>query len=101
MDLLVNYLNLLPSTSEIKNNEGMNTEFMISDKFNIGNKIILAGTVIKGSVKNGQILHLGPDSEGSFKAVEIISIQCLRIPVKIAKCSQICTLAIKLLNYTK
>ncbi len=36
--------------------------------------IILAGTVIKGSIKKGQILHLGPDSKGAFRAVEVSSI---------------------------
>ena len=42
---------------------------MISDKYTLENKIILAGTVIKGTIKKGQILHLGPDSKGSFRAV--------------------------------
>lgn len=47
----------------------MNTEFLISDKFLIDDKIILAGTVIKGNIKTGQILHIGPDSKGNFRGV--------------------------------
>jgi len=74
---------------------------MISDKYLLENKIILAGTVIKGTIKKGQILHLGPDSKGSFRAVEVNSIECLRVPVKFAKCGQICTVGIKLNNFAK
>lgn len=62
---------------------------------------MLAGTVIKGTIKKGQILHLGPDAKGAFRAVEVDSIECMRVPVKIAKCGQICTIAIKLLSYAK
>lgn len=36
--------------------------------------IILAGTVIKGTVKRGQLLHIGPDLKGVFRAVEVKSI---------------------------
>lgn len=61
----------------------------------------MAGTVIKGTIKKGQILHLGPDNKGSFRAVEVDSIECMRVPVKLVKCGQICTIAIKLLSYAK
>ena len=74
IDLLASFLNLLTSVSEIKNNEDLHTELMISDKYMLESKIILAGTVIKGTIKKGQILHLGPDSKGSFRAVEVNSI---------------------------
>lgn len=69
INLLTSFLNLLTSVSEIKNNEEMHTEFLISDKYAMENKNILAGTVIKGSIKKGQILHLGPDSKGTFRAI--------------------------------
>jgi GTPase len=52
----------------------MSTEFSISDKYVVEKNIILAGTVIKGSIKKGQILHIGPDLKGTFRAVEVISI---------------------------
>jgi GTPase len=61
----------------------------------------LAGTVIKGTIKIGQILHLGPDIKGNFRAIEIYSIECMRISVKLAKCGQVCTVGIKLLSYAK
>jgi GTPase len=65
----------------------------------VDGSIILAGTVVKGTVKKGQLLHIGPDLKGAFRAVEVKSIECLRVPVKVAKCGQVCTLAIRPLNY--
>lgn len=79
----------------------MSTEYSISDKYVVDGNIILAGTVIKGTIKKGQILHIGPDTKGSFRAIAVVSIECLRVPVKLAKCGQICTVAIRLLNYSK
>jgi len=77
----------------------LNTEFSISDKYVVNGNIILAGTVVKGTVKKGQLLHIGPDMKGAFRAVEVMNIQCLRVPVKVAKCGQVCTVAIRPLNY--
>ena len=74
LDLLKSFLNLLTSTSELKDNEELSTEFSISDKYIVDGKLILAGTVIKGSVKRGQVLHIGPDNKGSFRSAEITSI---------------------------
>jgi GTPase len=69
LNLLTSFLNLLTSASELKNNEDLSTEFSVSDKYAVEGKLVLAGTVIKGSVKKGQMLHLGPDLKGSFRAV--------------------------------
>lgn len=74
---------------------------MICYKYVFDNNIVLAGTVIKGQIKQGQILHLGPDQKGTFRAVEVVSIECMRVPVKNAKCGQLCTIGIKLLSYAK
>jgi GTPase len=79
----------------------MPTEFLISDKFIVDGKLILAGTVIKGNINKGQLLQLGPDVKGNFRAVEIVDIRCVRVAVKYAKCGQTCTLHIKPLNYCK
>jgi GTPase len=42
---------------------------LISNKYNLEKNPVLAGTVIKGTIKKGQILHLGPDAKGAFRAV--------------------------------
>mgnify|MGYP000966174111 CR=1 FL=1 len=47
----------------------MSTEFSISNKFGVDGNIIIAGTVIKGTVKKGQLLHIGPDFKGAFRAI--------------------------------
>jgi GTPase len=87
--------------SDLRNNVDMPTEFLISDKFIVDGKLILAGTVIKGNINKGQLLQLGPDVKGNFRAVEIVDIRCVRVAVKYAKCGQTCTLHIKPLNYCK
>lgn len=69
LELLTNFFNLLTSVSELKNNEDLHSEFLISYKYLIDNKIVLAGTVIKGTIKEKQILHLGPDQKGTFRAI--------------------------------
>ena len=101
LNLMTNFFNLLPSSNELKNNEDMHSEFSIADKYTVDGRIILAGTVIKGTMKTSQILHLGPDEKGTFRAIEIVSIECMRVPVKLAKCGQVATIAIRPLNYAK
>lgn len=70
MDVFISFLNQLSPISDLRNNVGMPTEFLISEKFIVGNnKTILAGTVIKGKIGMGQHLFLGPDSKGNFRQV--------------------------------
>ena len=66
---MTSFFNLLTASSELKNNEDLNTEFSIADKYVVDGHIILAGTVVKGTVKKGQLLHIGPDMKGVFRAV--------------------------------
>lgn len=70
LNIFVSFLNLLPSVSDLRNNVDMPTEFLVSEKFVVGgSKIILAGTVIKGNINKGQVLQLGPDGKGNFRAI--------------------------------
>ena len=102
LGVFVSFLNLLPSMSDLRNNVDMPTEFLVSEKFVVnGSRLILAGTVIKGNINKGQILQLGPDGKGNFRAIEILDIHCVHVQVKYAKCGQTCTLHIKPLNYCK
>jgi GTPase len=94
LDILKGFLNQLPSISDLKNNVGMPTEFLISEKFMVKHKTIVAGTVIKGNIYKKQKLLLGPDAKGGFKAVQAVDVNCLRIPVPSAKCGQACTVHI-------
>lgn len=74
IEVLINFFNLLTSVSELRNKEDLYSEFLISYKYSFDNNIVLAGTVIKGQIKKGQILQLGPDNKGTFRAVEVVSI---------------------------
>lgn len=101
LSVFISFLNLLPSVSDLRNNADMPTEFLVSEKFVVNGKIILAGTVIKGNINKGQILQLGPDGKGNFRAVEIVDIRCANVQVKYAKSGQTCTLHIRPLNYCR
>ena len=95
LDLFKGFLNLLPVVNPFENYQHMNTEFYIDQKFEVNNQIILSGTVIKGSIRNNQVLCLGPDNKGLFHIIEIQAIKCKRVDVRSATCGQNCTLSIK------
>jgi GTPase len=94
LDVMISFLNQLPPLSDLSNNVAMPTEFLISERFVVKNKTILAGTVIKGHINKGQHLYLGPDSKGNFRSIEIVDIRCLMVNVRYAKCGQTCTVYI-------
>ena len=73
----------------------MPPEFAVSNTFELGGQVVLGGTVLKGVIKEKQILLLGPDKQGSFYPVEIQEVQCNRVKVKSAQCGQTCTAAVK------
>lgn len=87
IDLFKTFLNLLPIVNLFQSNTDLYTEVtilfftlkinshsnkiylikvFIHDKYEVQGSIVLAGTVIKGSLKKYQILHLGPDTKGKF-----------------------------------
>jgi len=68
---MVKFLNLLPSNNEHINNSDMATEFNITTVYELNGSKVLGGTVIKGIIKEKQILQIGPDKQGSFYPIEI------------------------------
>lgn len=60
--------------------------------------LIIGGTVMRGVIKTGATLWLGPDRVGSFLQVVIKSIECRRQPVEEARTGQSATFAIKTVN---
>lgn len=101
LSVLTSFLNLLPPVSDLRNNSDLPTEFLISEKFTVEGKPILAGTVIKGNINKGQILQLGPDSKGNFRPAEVVDVRCVRVRVDYARCGQTCTLQVNPLSYCK
>ena len=57
--------------------------------------VIVSGSVLKGRIAKRQSLFTGPDSEGNFKEVEIASIHCYSVPVRLATCGQSCSLGLR------
>ena len=103
LDLFINFLNLLPVNTKddlsklgkYNSNLIMSAEnqFDILETMTIDNKIpILAGIVSRGSIYKGGQYKLGPDSNGNFKLVEVLSIHCKKIEVKSAANGQFCSI---------
>jgi GTPase len=61
----------------------------------IGSKIIATGIVNKGKLISGNKCYIGPDIDGQFQIVEILNIQCKKIPVKIVYKGQYCSISLK------
>jgi GTPase len=97
---LTSFLSLLPSLhQEAEQHE--HTEFVVFEKFKIEGKIIVGGTVLKGVVQVGRILHLGPDLFGRFLPTEVTSIECRRVPTKLAVAGQTCSVGLRMLILDK
>lgn len=71
-------------------------EFMI-DGFYIVTGVggVIAGTLVSGTVKLGDVLLLGPDSTGEFKPVIVRGIHYKRTPVEEVVSGQVCCFNIK------
>lgn len=96
MNLLSSFMNLLPIQNQtMGEDQDSNSIFLIHARFNIENKIIVAGSVTKGNIKKKQVLYIGPDNRGDFRKVEIVSIHCYKLPVYIVNCGQSCSVEIR------
>lgn len=40
-------------------------------------------------------MYLGPNSSGKFRQIEVISIHCYKVPVRMATCGQSCSIGIR------
>jgi GTPase len=70
LDFLKKFLNLLSTRMEGCNDEP--AEFQIDDLYAVpGVGTVVSGTVLKGVIKVGDSLMLGPDPLGQFKTVQI------------------------------
>jgi len=74
------------------------TEMLLDSAFNTKVGIIYAGVLTAGFLKVGQKLAMGPMMDGSFKTVQIKSIQFLRCDVNEIKCGNSCSVKLKSLE---
>ncbi|XP_076810176.1 GTP-binding protein 1-like isoform X1 [Clavelina lepadiformis] len=94
IDLLKIFLNLLNCRTKFDDQEL--PEFLIDDTFSVpGVGTVVSGTVMKGSIKAGENLMLGPDLLGSFELVQIKSIHRKRMAVHDVRAGQTAAFALK------
>ncbi|CAF3676418.1 unnamed protein product [Rotaria sordida] len=94
LDLLKKFLNLLTTRMESCIDEP--AEFQIDDLYAVpGVGTVVSGTTLRGTIKLGDNLQLGPDPLGQFKTVQIRSIHRKRMPVKECKGGQTSSFALR------
>ncbi|SNX86673.1 probable GTP-binding protein 1 [Melanopsichium pennsylvanicum] len=96
LDLLRNFLNILPQAGAAKFQVGQPFEFQISDIFSVPFVgTVVSGVVLAGSCRVGDSALLGPDSLGQFVTTSIRSIQRKRVNVDGATAGQSVSFALK------
>ncbi|CAF3097727.1 unnamed protein product [Rotaria sp. Silwood2] len=94
LDLLKKFLNLLSTRMEACLDEP--AEFQIDDLYVVpGVGTVVSGTTLKGIIKVGDNLQLGPDPLGQFKTVQIRSIHRKRMSVKECRGGQTSSFALR------
>lgn len=95
LDLLKAFLNLLPVGTKYGTMEAP-PEFQITDTYAVpGVGLVVAGTMISGTVGLGQTLYLGPNSAGGFTACQVKGVQRKRINVGKVYAGQCASFALK------
>ncbi|CAF0825149.1 unnamed protein product [Adineta ricciae] len=94
LDLLKKFLNLLTTRMDACLDEP--AEFQIDDLYAVpGVGTVVSGTTLKGVIKLGDNLQLGPDPLGQFKSVQIRSIHRKRMSVRECKGGQTSSFALR------
>ena len=100
LDLLRNFLNLLPP--RLRWNDHIREQFKmyIDDKWNVkGAGPVVSGIILSGKISQGETLFLGPFHDGSFRKVRVKSIRICNAPVEAAIAGQEVTLALANVEY--
>jgi len=99
LNKLKEFLSLVPSRVNTSGHFGAVTdpvEFFIDGIYMVtGVGVVVAGTMLAGTVKPGQSLQLGPDKTGLFKPVQVRSIHHKRVEVSSAQSGQAVCFSIK------
>ncbi len=89
---LKEFLSLVTSRVNTSGQFGLSTdkvEFFIDGNYQVtGVGSVVAGTMVSGTVRPGQMLQLGPDKTGLFRLVQVRTIHHKRVEVEIAETGQ-------------
>ncbi|KAJ6625636.1 GTP-binding protein 1 [Mycena sp. CBHHK59/15] len=98
LDFVRTFLNLLPSSETDHEKFAVNQplEFSVTEVWSVPYVgTVVNGIIINGSVKTGDAVLLGPDSNGNYLATVVKSMQRKRAPVTTAEAGQCVSLALK------
>ena len=97
LDYLTSFLNMIPVRGDWETSQNSFGTFYIEKQFDVPNVgLILAGLVVKGTIRALQRLRLGPDNQGRFYNVQILSIHCKRVRVHSVHAGQLCSFHVSL-----
>lgn len=75
------------------------SELQVDETFEVpGIGTVVSGLMIEGIIREGDEMLLGPDDQGGFSNVSIVSLQRHKIPCNFARAGQKCTMAINSKN---
>lgn len=102
MDCLYAFFNVLPpklNSIELNNAVSEPAELQVDETFELpGIGTVVSGLIIKGVIREGDEMWIGPSDQADFSKVSIISLQRHKIPCNFARAGQKCTMAIQAPN---
>lgn len=82
-------------TEDLNYAVSQSSELQVDETFEVpGIGTVVSGLMIEGIIREGDELLLGPDDDGKFSNVSIVSLQRHKIPCNYARAGQKCTMAI-------
>lgn len=99
LDLVKQFLNILPPVTPSSERERLAqdmTEFQIDELFSIpGTGTVAGGVIQRGSIRQGDLLMLGPADDGSYRKVKVKSVHRNRLPCRLIQAGQAACVALQ------
>lgn len=87
------------NSNEQQMSDSQCSELQVDGTFEVpGIGTVVSGLMIEGIIREGDDMLLGPDDDGNFCPVSIVSLQRHKIPCNFARAGQKCTMAIATKN---
>lgn len=92
LDLLTKFLNVLPSKKNLQEQAKLMekpTEYQVEQVYSVPDVgVVVGGSLLHGTIREGEELFMGPTVQGEFVPVIVTSIRRNRAPCRIAKAGQ-------------